>query len=129
MRMASHRPPQLVPDHHEKRRSHRLLLQVTVRVRGKDVQQQLFLEEAQTLVVNAHGGLITLAAEIRVGDKIVLMNKGTDEQETAAVVFIGPLMDGKREVGFEFERAAGHFWGVAFPPADWTPANQAPPEP
>jgi hypothetical protein len=127
--MATQRPPQLVPDHHEKRRSHRLLLQVSVRVRGKDLQQKLFLEEAQTLVVSAHGGLITLAAVIRVGDKLVLMKKVTDEQATATVVFLGPMKDGKREVGFEFESAAGQFWGVAFPPADWSPANQAPPEP
>lgn len=127
--MATGPPAQTVPEHHEKRRSHRLLLHVPVRVRGKNQQQQLFLEETQTLVVSAHGGLIALSAELQVGDKVILMNKGTNEQEEATVVFLGPTKEGKREVGFEFASAAGQFWGVAFPPADWTPANLAPPEP
>lgn len=127
--MSTGQTPVNEPDPREKRRSHRLLLHILVRVRGKNLQQQLFLEETQTLVVSAHGGLIALAAVIRVGDKLVLMNKGTNEQAEATVVFLGPMKESKREVGFEFENAAGHFWGVAFPPADWTPANLAPPEP
>lgn len=127
--MTTGQTPVHEPDPREKRRSHRLLLRIPVRVRGKNLQQQLFLEETQTLVVSAHGGLITLAAVVRVGDKVILMNMATDEQEAATVVFLGPMKDGKREAGFEFERAAGQFWGVAFPPADWSPANLAPPEP
>jgi hypothetical protein len=81
------------------------------------------------MVVSAHGGLVSIAVIVRMGDKVILINKATDEQEPATVVFIGLTKDSKQEVGFEFERAAGQFWGVAFPPADWSPANQAPPEP
>ena len=126
-------PPELsaplAPGHSEKRRSHRLLLQVPVQVCGKDVQQRSFLEDTGTMVVSAHGGLVAIFANVRMGDKLILVNKVTNEQELASVVFLGPAKDGKQEVGFEFERAAGQFWGVAFPPADWSPANQAPPEP
>lgn len=127
--MASTRTSTHETDVREKRRSHRLLLQIPVCVRGRDLQQQLFLEETHSLVVSAHGGLTVLAAILRVGDALLLMNKVTGEQQEARVVFLGPMKDGKREVGFEFDNAAGHFWGVAFPPADWTPANLAPPEP
>ncbi len=111
------------------RRSHRLLLHIPVRIRGRNLQLELFLEETETLVINAHGGLVTLAAIVRIGDALLLMNKVTDEQQEAAVVFLGSMKGSKREVGFEFGNAAGHFWGVAFPPADWTPQNLAPPEP
>lgn len=127
--MATSRASASESDVHEKRRSHRLLLHMPVRVRGRDLQQQLFLEETHSLVVSAHGGLIVLAAILRLGNKLILMNKVTNEQQEAAVVFLGPMQDGKREVGFEFESSAGHFWGVAFPPADWSPANLAAPEP
>ena len=81
------------------------------------------------MVVNAHGGLIALAAIVRIGDKLTLMNAATHEQQDAKVVFLGSMKDNKREVGFEFEPPAGHFWGVAFPPPDWSPANMAAPEP
>ena len=129
MRMATGPPAPIVLEHHEKRRSHRLLLRVPVRVQGKNQQQQVFQEETQTLVVSAHGGLIAIAAILHVGDKITLLNKVTNKQEEATVVFLGPMKDGKGEVGFEFANPAGQFWGVAFPPADWSPANLAPPEP
>jgi hypothetical protein len=97
-------------------------------VRGRDIQQQLFSEETVTLVVNAHGGLIGLAAVVREGTTLLLKNKVSGEQQEGTVVFLGPTHQGKREVGFEFLKPAGHFWGVAFPPADWTPANLAAPE-
>ncbi|MCL4522958.1 MAG: PilZ domain-containing protein [Acidobacteria bacterium] len=122
-------PAPHVLEHHEKRRSHRLLLRVPVRVQGKDLQQKSFTEETHTLVVSAHGGLIVLAAALPMGGHLLLINKVTDEQEEAMVVFLKPAADGKGEVGFEFARPAGQFWGVAFPPADWSPANLAPPEP
>ncbi len=100
-----------------------------MKVRGRDLRQQLFSEETSTLVVNAHGGLIALVAMLCMGERLSLMNKITNEQQEAIVVFLGPTKDGKCEVGFEFEKAAGQFWGVAFPPADWTPSNLAAPEP
>lgn len=119
---------QPMPPPSDKRRSHRLLLQIAVTVRGRDIRQQLFDEESHTLVINAHGGLITLAAIVREGTELSLQNKATGEQHIGTVVFLGPTHEGKREVGFEFRTPAGNFWGVAFPPSDWTPSNQAPPE-
>jgi hypothetical protein len=129
MRMASDSQPYVLLPHHEKRRSHRLLLRVPVCVQGKDHHQQEFQEETQTMVVSAHGGLIAIAAILRVGEKITLLNQATNQQVEATVVFLGPKKDGKGEVGFEFAPPAGHFWGVTFPPADWTPENLAAPEP
>ena len=127
--MASDPSAPIVLEHHEKRRSHRLLLRVPICVQGKDQQQQVFQEDTYTLVVSAHGGLIAIGTVLHVGDKITLLNKATNKQVEATVVFLGPMKDGKGEVGFEFANPAGHFWGVTFPPADWSPANLAPPEP
>jgi hypothetical protein len=127
--MADGPQPYVLLPHHEKRRSHRLLLRVPVCIQGKDQQQQVFQEETETMVVSAHGGLIAIATVLHVGDTIILRNKTTNQQVEATVVFLGPMKDGKGEVGFEFDPPAGHFWGVTFPPADWTPDNLAAPEP
>jgi len=129
MRMAGDSQPYVLLPHHEKRRSHRLLLRVPVSVEGTDQQKQAFREETLTMVVSAHGGLIAISAALTVGDKITLLNQATNKQVEATVVFLGPMKDGKGEVGFEFASPAGHFWGVTFPPADWSPENLAPPEP
>jgi len=102
-----------------KRRSHRLLLDIPVRVRGKNLRREFFNEDTHSLVVNAHGGLIVLAAVLRVGDMITLRNMVNGEQLEAFVVFLGPMQEGKREVGFEFRKPSLKFWGVSFPPADW----------
>ncbi len=111
-----------------KRRSHRLLLQIPLRVRGRNIQKFLFNEETHTLVVNAHGGLILLEAIVRLGDPITLMNKTNGAQAQALIVFLGPSRDAKREVGFEFRKPVPKFWGVAFPPSDWTASGSTTPD-
>ncbi|MGA7922220.1 MAG: hypothetical protein WCA38_21345, partial [Candidatus Acidiferrales bacterium] len=47
-----------------RRRSMRVLLNVPVAVKGKTATNQNFDEETRTLVVNAHGALISVAAQL-----------------------------------------------------------------
>jgi len=39
------------------------------------------------------------------------------------VVFLGPVREGKAEIGLEFSSPPPTFWRVPFPPEDWTPKH------
>lgn len=98
----------------------RVMLSVTVIVRGKNRDGKTFFdEETKTLVVNAHGALIHLRSEVVADQKITLTHKGTQESETCRIVYVGRMQGGKAQVGIEFDKPAPKFWGISFPPDDW----------
>ena len=103
-----------------RRRSMRVMLSVTVVVRGKSPDGKSFFdEETKTLVVNAHGALIHLRSEVKADQKITLTHKGTQETESCRIVYVGQMHGGKAQVGIEFDKPAPKFWGISFPPEDW----------
>ncbi len=55
-----------------RRRSMRVLLSVPITVNGKTKTNEDFNEETRTLVVNAHGALISLAAKVVAGQEVTL---------------------------------------------------------
>jgi hypothetical protein len=73
-----------------------------------------------TSSVNAHGALICLSQKVEVGQKILIKNPETEEEQFVRVVGTNPR-EGRIEVGVEFLRPAPRFWRVAFPPDDWVP--------
>lgn len=106
-----------------RRRSQRVLMQVPVRLRGKDSQGQDFEEFAETLAINAHGGLVLLTARVTSGSLVVMRHNKTEEEQECKVAFLGPVRGGKAEIGLEFSVPRPTFWRVAFPPEDWTPKS------
>ena len=106
-----------------RRRSQRVLMQVSVKIRGKDAEGKTFEEETSTLAINAHGALVLLQARITSGSKIQLQHKVTQEEQECHVAFLGPVRSGKAEVGLEFSEPRPGFWRVAFPPEDWSPKH------
>lgn len=102
-----------------KRRSMRVLLSVPVRVNGKTSKGQDFTEETRTLVVNAHGALVSLAAEVVKGRKVAMTNATTKQTLDCTVTHIGSTQAGKTQIGLEFVTPAPTFWKVDFPPDDW----------
>ena len=119
MGQSSNTPPHPGP----RRRSQRVLMQVTVRVRGNDAQGKPFEEETATLAINAHGALVLLQSRVTSGSKVHLQHNGTKEEQECHVAFLGPVRSGKAEVGLEFSEARPGFWRVAFPPEDWSPRH------
>jgi PilZ domain len=103
-----------------RRRSQRVLLSIPVTVSG-DSPQGTFTEQTHTLVVNAHGALITLAAKISQGQQLRLKNQAYAEERNCHVSYIGPTSEGRMQVGIEFIEPAPDFWHIAFPPDDWVP--------
>lgn len=116
-------PPNTPTHPGPRRRSQRVLMQVSVRVRGNDAQGRNFEEETATLAINAHGALVLLQARITSGSRVHLQHNATKEEQECHVAFLGPVRSGKAEVGLEFSEARPGFWRVAFPPEDWSPRH------
>lgn len=103
-----------------RRRSLRVMLSVTVIVRANNPDGKAFEEETKTLVVNAHGALIHLRSEVKANQKVVLIHKGTQEEQSCRIVYVGATMQGgKAQVGIEFDKASPEFWQISFQPDDW----------
>jgi hypothetical protein len=102
-----------------RRRSMRVLLSVPILVSGKTLDNKNFEEEARTLVVNAHGALISLAAGVASGQKLTIHNKATQQSIECKIVYLGNPQAGKTQMGIEFVKALASFWQIDFPPDDW----------
>jgi len=97
----------------------RVLLSVPIIVSGKTTNKEEFKEETRTLVVNAHGALISLSAAVVAQQSITLTNKATQQSIECRVVHISGAQSGKSQVGVEFVKPSGKFWQIDFPPDDW----------
>lgn len=116
-------PPSSTSSAGSRRRSQRVLMQVSVRLQGTDTQGQAFDEEADTLAINAHGALVLIQARVISGTMLMLHNNTTKEVQECVVAFLGPVRGNKAEVGLEFSARRPAFWRIAFPPEDWSPKN------
>jgi hypothetical protein len=101
------------------RRSTRVFLRVRVVVAGKNSDNRRFREACETIVINAHGGLMYLNQPLAMDAMLVLTNPFTQEEQESRVVFLGEATDKGQRVGMEFLTPAPHFWGVDFVPTDW----------
>jgi hypothetical protein len=102
-----------------RRRSMRVLLSVGVQVSGKTVAKEDFTEDTRTLVVNAHGALISLATAVAAGQFVKLTHSATRDARDCRIVYLGNATGGKVQMGVEFLEPSGAFWHIDFPPDDW----------
>jgi hypothetical protein len=102
-----------------RRRSMRVLLSVPIGVKGKNTSGQEFDEETRTLVVNAHGALISLKAPVSAGQHLTLSNRATRKTVPCRIVYLGAQQAGKVQMGIEFDSPCPSFWQIDFPPEDW----------
>jgi hypothetical protein len=102
-----------------RRRSERVMLQMTVRVLTENSTGEQVEEQTQTLVVNAHGGLMKLKMEVLPGQPLILVNPLTKKEQSCRVVRTEQPSPDYMAVAFEFDHPAPGFWPVTFPPADW----------
>ena len=111
-----------VAEKNNRRRSQRVLLGLSVTVIGQTPDKKPIEETTRTLVINAHGALVTLDMRVSIGMQFTLRNGKTNEDVACRVVYAGQQLS-KAEVGLEFLKPAPNFWHIAFPPADWTPRS------
>lgn len=98
-----------------RRRSKRLRLTVPVDVIALDGQKELFRESAQMQCVNAHGGLVVVAANVSIGQVLRVVNRNTREHQDCRVVNVEATGNSKWAAGIEFLQAAHNFWQISFP--------------
>lgn len=96
------------------RRSNRVFHKMRLRAQGRAHNGKKFTETCESVVVNAHGGLLLLKNEIDQGEMIVLTNPDTMEEIECRVVYLGEPGDRGQRVGVEFLAPAPRFWGVEF---------------
>jgi hypothetical protein len=109
------------------RRSSRVFTRIAVRVQGKRADGRRFRENSQTVVINAHGGLLYLQDPPELGAELVLINPVTEEEQECRVVYVGDTSEKGTRVGVEFLSPSPHFWGIEFAQPDWT--SPVPPKP
>ncbi len=105
-----------------------MFMRVRVVAAGKNQEGRKFREACETIVINAHGGLLYLNQPLENGAMIVLANPFTQEEQECRVVYLGEAAEKGQRVGVEFLSPAPHFWGVEFSPTDW-PARSEPNQP
>src|ERR1700735_4317289 len=101
------------------RRSSRAFTRIPVQAKGKNMLGQKFRAKSQTIVINAHGGLLYLNEELELGADLVLINPATEEEQECRVVYLGDTSERGTRIGVEFLSPSPHFWGVDFAPKDW----------
>ena len=102
-----------------RRRSERVMLGMRLSVIAEDIQRQRKQYEAMTQVVNAHGGLMKMQAELHVGQPMLLVNPQNQIEQKCRVVRVDDTAEGDFAVAFEFDAPNPKFWPVVFPPEDW----------
>ncbi len=107
----------------EPRRTQRVRIGMSVLIRGT-VGDQPFDQKTKTITVNANGCLVLLAAKVKIGQSLTIINPQTQEPLACTVCFLGDSNEGKSEVAFEFLHPAPKFWRIAFPPDDWNPSER-----
>jgi hypothetical protein len=99
------------------RRSKRLSLPVPVILYGRGADRNSIHEGTRMVSVNADGGLLTLAANVRRNQTLTIVNGKTQEERECRIVYVGRVLrNGRKEIGVEFTRPAPNFWQLSFPP-------------
>jgi hypothetical protein len=94
------------------RRSSRVFHKMRVQAQGRSQNGRKFRETCETVVVNAHGGLLLLKHEVKDGEMLVLSNPETQEELECRIVYQGDPGEKGQRVGIEFLTPAPRFWGL-----------------
>lgn len=97
---------------------------VDLMVHGETESSGKFKAEARTLSVSRHGGMMALEPEVRIGQKLMLINRNSGQKTECKVVSAKPVRDGKRNVAFEFMSDEINFWKMHFPVAGTKPIRR-----
>jgi PilZ domain len=106
-------------DQANRRRSERVILRMGVLVIAENEERKQIEEEAETQVVNAHGGLLRMKEHLHIGQSFLLSNPRNSMEISCRVVRSEEAGLEHYNVAFEFDRPAPNFWPIVFPPADW----------
>jgi hypothetical protein len=107
-----------------RRKSQRIMLRVPVTVSGYDANGIQFKEKTFTETISAYGALLLVEAPLAKGRRLVLSKGAEDSSLECITVHVGKRQGEKVEVGVKFAQPDPAFWGISFPPPDWTPHHR-----
>jgi hypothetical protein len=110
-------------------RATRVHFAIPVVINGSNEASAPFQEVTQTVAINANGCLIELSTPVIKEQALLLKNMKTNEEMPCFVVTFATVQNAKPQVGLRFAQSAPRFWGLAFPPEDWDPADRKRPTP
>jgi hypothetical protein len=105
------------------RRSRRVRHEMRIAVYLPQKNKEPIRVVGKSLVVNAHGALLTLGTQVAVGQEVRLLNPRTKETIDCQVKRVTVSDAGKQYVGVEFVAVSPSFWNIESPPLDWDPAH------
>ena len=103
-----------------RRRSRRIVLAINVQVVGRTRLGEQFKEPTQTVSVSPSGALVIVSKRIEKGQQVLLRNVRTQAEMECSVVYVAKTPNDQYEVGLSFLLPNRAFWGVVFPPVDWS---------
>lgn len=101
---------------------------VTEVVRGLTPHTEPFEEEASTMIVFPHGGVVRMATTVGVGQMLVLTNLRTSQDAICRVVKVRAYSNSQAYVEVEFTHRQVGYWGVHFPADDEESFSAAAPQ-
>jgi hypothetical protein len=104
----------------DRRRSQRVMLKVAVTL-YLSINDRPEKIEAHTLVVNTHGAMLCVQQNLASETHLELEHNRSKERRRARVTRKPQSSPDGWLIPVEFEEAAGDFWHVSFPPANWKP--------
>jgi len=102
---------------------------VTDVVRGTTPHTTPFEEEASTMIVFPHGGVVRMATVVNVGQMLVLTNLRSNQDAICRVVKVRAYSNTQAYVEVEFTHRQVGYWGVHFPADDEETLSGAAPAP
>jgi len=103
-----------------RRRSQRIVLSVNVQVVARTGLGEHFKERTQTVSVSPHGAMVVVSKRVEKGQQLVLRNVRTEAEMECTAVYVARAPNDQYEVGLSFLLPNRAFWGVVFPPVDWS---------
>jgi hypothetical protein len=100
----------------DRRRSSRRAFDANLRAYGRSPSEQPFYQEARTINVGIHGALVLIALPVENGQKLLLINEVTQEQQICRIVYTRSRNTEWVEVAVEFAAPHGEFWRC---PPEW----------
>jgi hypothetical protein len=98
----------------DRRRSIRYDILLPISVYGSRDNAEPFFEDAMSLQVSAHGGLLVLASRVRVGQELVLKTCSAQSKfQVCQVARLGVATHLRTTVAVQFAHPAAEFWQAA----------------
>jgi len=106
--------------HPNQRRSTRLRFRCLVKISGIDPKGHAFIEETETITINKNGASLRTGHDFALGQTLTVRTLERGHMGEFQIVWKGqPDTPEAGQIGIEWFDAR-RFWGIDFPPEDWS---------